>query len=78
MKNSARKKVQPAPPACVDPKTADKLSQAIACIVRELRAGHSVNLPGLGNLMPGKQSQILGGERKDGDRQRKQTKRQGR
>jgi hypothetical protein len=78
MKNSARNRTLPEPPACVDPKTADELSQAIACIVRELRAGHTVNLPGLGNLRPGKKSQILGGGCLDGDRQRKQTKRQSR
>lgn len=54
MKHPARARSKPRRAPVLDPQTADELSRAVTSIVKRLRAGHPVKLPGIGNLLPGK------------------------
>lgn len=59
MRTTPKPKNRPRDVAWKDPQTADELSQAVACIVKRLRSGQTVSLPGVGDLLPGKKTRLV-------------------
>jgi len=60
MRSSPNSKPSKRPIRPLDPKSADELRQTVTQILKKLRAGHSVRIPGLGNLVPGKKTRFVG------------------
>lgn len=59
----------------LDPAGAEELAQTVNRIVRRLRSGKAVRLPGLGDLLPGKHPRFVKeGESGDGQGQTRRSK----
>lgn len=59
MKKTVRPRSGPRQDPVLDPKAADEISRAVTSILKRLRAGHTVKLPGLGHLIPGKTTRLI-------------------
>lgn len=75
MKRPARARPKSRRDPVLDPQTADELSRAVTSIVKRLRAGHPVNLPGIGNLLPGKTPRFVKEGGPDGGQETPRTRR---
>jgi hypothetical protein len=75
MKQPARARPKSRRDPVLDPQTADELSRAVTSIVKRLRAGHPVKLPGIGNLLPGKTPRFVKEGGQDGGQETPRAKR---